>query len=95
MEVETRPAWIDPALELVKFDWISPSIGLIQCAWNGYGYAFRIPLGPVTGNEIVGYLHRHGIKTWAHAIDPWDESILFHVSSEDAKSACKLLRRVL
>lgn len=94
--VETSlPPWMPPAIELVKYDWVSPSIGLVQCIWCGYGLVFKIPFGPMTGYEIVVFLRQQGIKTWAHGIDPWDETICFMVSKEDGSAARRLLVNVL
>lgn len=85
------PPHIDIPLKLVYLDWISPTIGLIQCFWNGFGYVFKIPIGYRTGHEIVSFLHRHRICTWAHGIDPSDKTICFIVAKEDAQKAKRLL----
>ena len=51
------------------FDWISPTLSIVQDVANGPSHTFMIPQDcGWTGHEIARLLQRRGIKTWGHMI---------------------------
>jgi len=51
------------------FDWISPTLSIVQDVANGPSHTFMIPQDcGWTGSEIARLLQRRGIKTWGHMI---------------------------
>jgi len=51
------------------FDWISPTLSIVQDVANGPSHTFLIPQDcGWTGMEIANLLRRRGIKTWGHMI---------------------------
>jgi hypothetical protein len=44
-------------------DWISPAVGLAECAAKGWGETFEIPLDSGwTGARVTAILRDHGIE---------------------------------
>jgi len=76
----------------MQFDWISPTLAIMQDVANGGSRTFLIPLNcGWTGREIDRLLKRHGIKTWG--LMAISDVFLISVHKTQGKQALRVLIR--
>jgi len=74
------------------FDWISPTLSIVQDVANGPSHTFMIPQDcGWTGMEIANLLRRKGIKTWGHMIV--NGTFMITVRGQQAEFANYLLQQ--
>lgn len=75
------------------FDYINNSVALAEIALHPFSsFPIRVDLDcGYSGAGLVGALHRNGIPTWTHTIDPYEGCYCFAVHRDDAEKAARIL----
>jgi len=72
------------------FDWISPTLAIVNNTTRGPSHTFLVPIHcGWTGNEIAKMLRQQGVKTWGHMIV--NGSFMITVQEQDAQRASGLM----
>ena len=84
---------LDSLLNIGRFfDWITPTIALIQDFYFGSEYDINIPTGSGwTRTEINHLFSKHGVKVWGILYSLDGEELMFSVPEEQAEYALYLL----
>lgn len=84
---------IDTVLKIgATFDWISPTLSVVQDVLNGPSHTFLITRAgcPLSGREINLMLSRRGIASWGYMVV--DDTLMVSVCEADARQAEAALR---